>query len=127
VHEFDDRLADLLRETARAQAWTLRETRQIDACLRLLKNAGPSVLVVRLGHDLQHELTLLERVSWLRPEVATVLVGDSDDPMLACLAWDLGAAYALFPPQARDCLPGIVQGLMGQAPAKSDVDELALE
>jgi hypothetical protein len=127
IHEFDERLADLLRETARAQAWALREPRQIDACLRLLRSGGPSVLVVRLGRDLQHELTLLERVSWLRPEIATVVVGDTDDPLLARLAWDLGAAYVLFPPQSRDWLPGIVTGLMGQTTGKPSVDELAPE
>jgi DNA-binding NtrC family response regulator len=127
IHEFDERLADSLRETAKSQAWALREPRQIDACLRLLKNAGPSVLVVRLGRDLQHELTLLERVSWLRPEIATVVVGDTEDVTLACLAWDLGASYVLFPPQSRDCLPDIVRGLMGQATGKPGLEELPLE
>lgn len=127
IHEFDGRLADSLRETARSQSWALRETRQVDACLRLLRNPGPAVLVVRLGRDLQHELTLLERVSALRPEASTVAVGDTEDSMLASLAWDLGASYVLFPPQSRDWLPGIVAGLMGQPARKAGAEELVLE
>src|SRR5437763_480100 len=83
------RRAGLLAETARSRGWALREPRQPESCLRLLGRGGPGVLVLRLGHDLVRELTLLERVSRLRPEAATVVVGDTEDPALAGLAWEL--------------------------------------
>ena len=43
-----------------------------------------------------------------------VLAADGDQPELAGLAWDLGAAYVLLPPQPRERLPEIVAGLMGE-------------
>jgi len=55
---------------------------------------------------------MLEQVSWLYPDAATVLVGDSDQAWLAGLAWDLGAHWVLLPPQTRERLPEIVTGLM---------------
>ena len=66
------------------------------------------------GRDLERELATLEQVSWLYPDAATVLVGDSDPPWLAGLAWDLGARWVLLPPQSRERLTEIVTGLMGR-------------
>jgi hypothetical protein len=113
VYEWDGRLATLLRETAETHRWSLREPRQLGACLRLLRRGGPAVLVVRAGRNLEQELSLLERVAWLFPQTAAVLVGDAEQAPLAGLAWDLGAAYVLMPPQPRERLPDIVAGLMG--------------
>jgi hypothetical protein len=113
VYDGDGRLAALLRPLAEQRRWSLREPRQPGACLRLLGRAGPNLLVLRAGRDLERELTLLDRVSWLHPETATVLVADSDHPRLAGLAWDLGAAYVLMPPLPRDSLPEVVAALMG--------------
>jgi hypothetical protein len=112
VYEGDGRLAALLRPAIEARKWSLREPRGLAACIRLLRRGGPGVLVVKIGRDLEHELALLERVAWLFPDTATVVVGESDKAALAGVAWDLGAAYVLFPPQPRERLPEIVVGLM---------------
>jgi hypothetical protein len=112
VYEGDGALAALLRPAAERRRWSLREPRQAERCLRLLASGGPGVLVIRAGRDLEREMTLLERVRWLHPETACVVVGDADHGRLAGLAWDLGAAYVHLPPQPRDSLPEIIAGLM---------------
>ena len=80
------------------------------------------MLIVKAGRDLERELALLERATWLYPDVPAVLVGDGDQPELAGLAWDLGAACVLLPPQPRERLAEIVAGLMGEKaePEKGD-------
>jgi hypothetical protein len=112
VYEADGRLAALLRPLAEEQRWLLREPRQGRACLRLLRRGGPGVLVIKAGRALEREFALLDRVSWLFPDTATVLVADVAHAGLAGLAWDLGAAYVLVPPHAREGLPDVVAGLM---------------
>jgi hypothetical protein len=138
IYETDGHLAELLRDLAKERRWALREPRRPEACLSLLQRGGPAVLVIRVNGDLVRQMTLpepmsddetaalekqyrnlvrqmtlLERVAWLCPETATVVVSDDANEMLAGLAWDLGASYVLFPPQARDRLPGLVAELMG--------------
>jgi hypothetical protein len=115
VHERDGRLAALLQAVVKERdlRWPVREPRDLASCLRLLQSGGPAVLVVRGGRDLERELTLLERVAWLRPETATVFVGDADHATLAGVVWDLGARYVLLAPQPRDLLPEVVIRLMG--------------
>ena len=108
VYENDGRLAELLRRESEARRWSLREPRRQESCLRLLARGGPSVLVLKVGTDLTREFTLLERVSWLHPEAATVVAGDTENPALAGLAWDLGASFVLFPPFLRRELPEMV-------------------
>src|SRR5438874_3130850 len=93
VYEKDRRLAELLRELARKRRWALREVRQTEACLRFLRPGGPAVLVLKIGHDLVREFSLLQRVSWLAPDAGRIVVGDTDDPALAGLAWDRGASF----------------------------------
>jgi hypothetical protein len=112
VYETDGRLAESLRELARKRRWALREVRQPEACLRLLRPAGPAVLVLKVGGDPVGEMTLLERVAWLAPDTARLVVGDADDAALAGLAWDLGASYVLFPPEGRGVLPDLVISAM---------------
>jgi len=114
VYEPDGRLANLLGELCRGRGWRLRELRHEDAVLRALVD-GAGVLVLRVGRSLVEELTLLEQVRWSYPEADVVVAGDIDHPQLATLAWDLGAAYVLLPPQPREQLPEIVAGLMGEA------------
>jgi hypothetical protein len=112
VYEGDGRLAALLRPLAEQHRWLLREPRQGRACLTLLQRGGPSVLVLKAGRSLERELALLERVSRLFPDTATVVVTDVEHARLAGLAWDLGAAYVLGPPHSREGLPDLVTGLM---------------
>jgi DNA-binding NtrC family response regulator len=113
IYETDGRLADLLRGLAKERRWALRQPRRPEACLSLLQTGGPAVLVLRVGADLVRQMTLLERVTWLCPEAATVVVGDEANEVLAGLAWDLGASYVLAPPESRDRLPALVAELMG--------------
>lgn len=101
IYENDGRIAELLRREERSRQWSLREPRRPESCLRLLRRGGPSVLVLKVGTDLLQELTLLERVHWLYPDTVPVVVGDTANPQVAGLAWDLGASLVLFPPQPR--------------------------
>jgi hypothetical protein len=112
IYETDGRLAEVLRELARECRWALREARQPEACLRLLRLGGPAVVVIKVGRDLVRELSLLERVEAHFPDTGLVVVGDVEDPALAGLAWDLGASFVLFPPERRPLLPDVVAGLM---------------
>jgi hypothetical protein len=117
VYEGDGRLAELFRPMAQAgeHRWALRQPRRLDECLGLLRSGGPGVLLLKVGRDLERELTLLEQVAWLFPETATVVIGDSDHATLAGLAWDLGACYVLVPPPTRERLFEVVLGAMNTA------------
>ena len=118
VYEGDGRLAALLRGPAAAAKWSLREVRRAEEVLRLLELGGPAVLVLRVGRDLERELTLLGQAAWLFPDVAVLVVGESEQAPLVGLAWDLGATYFLSPSDLED-LPEVVTALMGSwtAPA----------
>src|SRR5262245_19110819 len=113
IYEGDGQLAALLRPLAEQRRWSLREPREVGACLRLLRRGGPAVLVLKVGRDLEREFTLLERVGALCPEATAVVVGDAEHARLAGLAWDLGAALVHLPPLPPETLPEAVAGLMG--------------
>jgi hypothetical protein len=115
VYESERWIAELLRGTSEVWQWPLRELRDADAILRALHSGGPSVLVVEIGRDVEHDLALLGRLAWLCPDAATIAVSDVTIPVLAGLAWDLGADYVLAPPQPRDALLSVVLGLMETA------------
>jgi hypothetical protein len=108
----DAKLAALLGPAAEAGRWAVQKPRDLPECLQALARGGPAVLVLRLGRDLEGELGALERIRWLFPDVAAVVVGEADQAALAGPAWDLGARFALFPPLPRDLLPDVVAGLM---------------
>jgi hypothetical protein len=112
VYEADGRLAALLRPTAEERRWSLDEPRRAETVPERLRRGGPAVLVLRVGRDLEREMTLLERAAWLCPDSRVVVVTDLEQARLAGLAWDLGAAYVLAPPQPRERLPMIVAGLL---------------
>jgi DNA-binding NarL/FixJ family response regulator len=115
VYEHEGLLANLVRRAELNRDWSLREPRRPEACLRLLRQGGPSILVLEAGRDVEREMTLLERVSWLYPETRTVVVGDAENAALAGLAWDLGAAFVLLPPLPRDLLLDVLRRLMAKA------------
>ncbi|MHB1422365.1 MAG: hypothetical protein ACYC3I_04045 [Gemmataceae bacterium] len=112
VYETDRRLAALLQRLADKNDWLLREPRQPSAVLRLMDRGGPAVLLLRLSRDLERELDMLEQVSWLYPDTATVLVADHEQRKLSGLAWDLGVRWVLPPPHTRERLEDIVFHLM---------------
>jgi DNA-binding NtrC family response regulator len=112
IYRADERINALLQPVAEAARWWVRKPQDLDECLQVLPRGGPSVLVLRVGRDLESEMTTLERVSRLHPEASTVVVGEASQAALAGLAWDLGAHFALFPPLSPDMLPDVVAGLM---------------
>jgi DNA-binding NarL/FixJ family response regulator len=116
IHEGDGRLTALLRPLAEERKWSMRESPDTAECLDRLRRGGPAVVVLKVGRDLERELTLLEEVRRRRPEASVVVVGEAVHAPLIGLAWDLGAAYVLMPPEPRERLPEIVAGLMGGAP-----------
>jgi hypothetical protein len=57
-------------------------------------------------------MTLLDRVSWLCPAAATIVVTETDHPSLGNLAWELGATYVHSPPSSGGELPVLVDQAM---------------
>lgn len=115
VFERDGQLARHLDVLIGNKKWVLRESKQSDACIRLLAGQGPTVFVVRLPAEAEIELKLMTRVAESLPHVSTVAVGDADAPAgMNSLVWDLDVDYALFPPMPISRLPAIVEGLMNQ-------------
>ncbi|MCS6850464.1 MAG: hypothetical protein NZ700_04760 [Gemmataceae bacterium] len=136
VYEEDGKLARILTDTCRERKWLLRQPRQPGACLRLLRRGGPAVLVLKVHRPqvrdpamldaltasykelagqrrrLADTIELLDRVTWLLPDVNTLVVGETDDPPLAGLAWDLGARFVLFPPHPLPLVIDLVTHLM---------------
>jgi DNA-binding NtrC family response regulator len=115
IYERDGKLAETLRPLSQQRGFRLRELRQVQACLGALRRHGPGVLVVRLGRDLEREVALVADAGRLFPETPVIVVGDSANPALISLAWDLGAQYALFPPQPIELLPELVEGFLSTA------------
>jgi DNA-binding NtrC family response regulator len=113
IHENDGRLTAMLQAELEAKRCLLRQPRDLAECLQLLAQGWPAVLVLRLGRDLEGELTMLTRVKHLHPEAGCVVVGDSIHAAVAGLAWDLGADYVLLLPQPKEMLPLVVAGLLG--------------
>lgn len=112
IYEADGKLAEHLAELAARSGCRLREVRKPEACLSCLRRYGPGVLVLRLGRDLERELTLLERVTWLFPDTPAIVVGETATPALAGLAWDLGAHFVLLAPQPLELLTELVEGAL---------------
>jgi hypothetical protein len=115
VYESERWIAELLRGTAEVWQWPLRELRDEAAIVRALRQGGPSLLAFEVGADAERDLSLFGRLTWLCPEATAIAVSNVAGDELAGLAWDLGAAYVLTPPQPRDALLSVVLGLMETA------------
>jgi chemotaxis response regulator CheB len=119
VFESDGWLADQVRRLAAENAWLVRESRQPEACLKLLEDARPAVLLLRLERELLDGLTLLSQVTERAPDCPVVLVSDvkmegaEQRAQLSALAFDLGARYVLFPPLQQPVIEDLVAGLLG--------------
>lgn len=117
---FDDWLGKQLAEFANDHRWLLKEVRQTGACLTLLREPRPTVLLAQLdphAESIADSLQFLIDVHRLHPSVATVVVSDvklSEDDRVAWTgtAFDLGARFILFPPLTRPVLEDLVGGLM---------------
>jgi hypothetical protein len=115
AYENDGKLTERLRPLSKERGFWLRQVRQHAACLQVLGRDAPDVLVLKLGRDLEREMSVLEQAGRLFPDTACIVVGDSDFPGLESLAWDLGARFVLFPPQPLDMLPELVAHMLGAA------------
>ena len=109
----EDRLLEVLQELASSRSIWLRPVRHAKACLSLLRENGANVLVVGLGKDAERPLSLMEQVAHLFPHTSIIAVGLNNNPPLDALAWDLGAAYVLSPPQPLERIREIVLGFLG--------------
>ena len=112
VLEGGDRIVKRLQPLAQARSVWLRPIRQFASIMSAIRKNPCGVLVLNLGRDLERELSILQTVARTAPDIATVVVGESDYPSLAGLVWDLGATYALFPPQPLEVLPDVVESLL---------------
>jgi DNA-binding NtrC family response regulator len=112
VFESDGLLARYLDDTAARHKWLLRESRQVPACLNLLRDGGPCALVLKVGRNLVRELGVLDEAHAALPDVPVVVVGDTEDEAIEVLAYDLGAAYVLQPPEPRQHLTELVEQLV---------------
>lgn len=73
------------------------------AALRsLVRKGSRGVALVRLGRNLTDEFSLVHELADHFPDVAVVVLGDLDHPLLQGLAYDLGAAAVVFRPRGAD-------------------------
>lgn len=108
----EGRLEEHLRQWTQGRGVWLRAVSHAKTCLNLLRKGGPAVLILRLGQDLEKELSLLEQVGQLFPTTRILAVLGDDDPQLAALAWDLGARFVLVPPVPIEKIGDILDGLL---------------
>lgn len=118
TYEADGFLAAQVADLARESRWLVRESRQPEACLNLLQQSGPAVLLIMLGPKLADELALLGELHEKAPDVPALVFSaaklESADhrAALAGIACDLGARHVLFPPLARNAIEDLVAGMM---------------
>ena len=118
IYESDGFLAAQTRRLAKENGWLVRESRRPDSCVGLVSEVRPSVLLIRLGGDLQDGLSLLCDVVTTAPDCPVILVCDAKlegadlRAQLSALAFDLGARYIIFPPLQQPVIEDLVSGLM---------------
>jgi DNA-binding response OmpR family regulator len=117
AYGFDPALLGPLHKRAQDHGVWVREVQQIRAAKNLLRQGDVAVLLVMLGKDIVEELSLVELVGRAAPDVGVIVVGDTDNPALAALAWDLGACCVLQPTQPIELLPDIVLKRLTGVPA----------
>lgn len=122
VVEYDGWIARHLADLAAESAWLVRDTRNVDNAMSLVRERRPCVLVVQveLADDKPAPLRLIADVRRTCADVPVVAVSDvklNDTDRVAWTAalFDLGARYALFPPLTRPVLEDVVSGLMAAA------------
>jgi DNA-binding NtrC family response regulator len=112
VYGMHDEAVERLRAKLQDRGVWIRLVRHPGPCLDLVRQEGPAVVVLQIGADLDKEMSLLQRLGEWFPDTACIVVSAEANPPLAGLAWDLGAAYVLAPPQSADLLLEIVLGFL---------------
>ncbi len=118
IYESDGFLASQVRRLASENGWLVRESRHTEACLALLNDGRPSVLLLKLEKDLVDGLSLLTQVTEQAPDCPVLLVSDvkmdgaAQRVQLSTLAFDLGARYILYPPLQQSVIEDLVAGFM---------------
>jgi len=118
IVERDGAMAGQVHELAREHRWLVRECRQADACMTILNEAGPAVLLLKAEKDLSGALALLTRAA----EACAVCLfceEKHDNPaqraLIAGMAYDLGATAVIFPPHMPSMVEDLAAGLMAEA------------
>jgi hypothetical protein len=116
---FDDWIAKQLRAHAAEHRWLLHDVRQANAAKTLIDDFRPTILFVQVDPhaDPSPGLALLAEVHATRPEISLVVVSDGklpdeDRARWTASAFDLGAAFVLFPPLTGPVLEDLAGGLM---------------
>jgi chemotaxis response regulator CheB len=118
IYETDGQFAEFVGDLARDNSWVVREARQPAACLKLLRDSRPAVLLLKLERKLVDELSLLAQVHEKAPDCPVLVVSDvkldrgGQRSTLAGLAYDLGARYVMFPPLTRTAIEDLVAGCL---------------
>lgn len=96
---FDEPAAASLATWAAPRGIRVRPVQKTDACLNLLREGYARAAILRVGRDLPSELELLAAVSAGFPNVATIVIEDSNHAELRATLWDLGAHLVASPRQ----------------------------
>jgi DNA-binding NtrC family response regulator len=112
VFETDGLVARQLADLIDSRRWLLREVRQVEACLKCVTRSDPVVFVLKIGRNLQRELSLLRDAHLQSPDTSIIVISDNDDPLLEALCYDLGATFVLQPPLPRQRLAELVERVM---------------
>ena len=118
VYETDGWLAGQIKRLAGENGWLVRESRQPEACLALLREAPLAVVLLKLEKDLVEGLTFLSSLAEHAPDCPVILVSDvkmegsEQRAQLTALAFDLGVRYVLFPPLQQTVIEDLVSGFM---------------
>ncbi|MCI0639642.1 MAG: hypothetical protein L0Y72_14625 [Gemmataceae bacterium] len=110
----EGRLEGLLQELATAHGFWLRGVRQPNTCLALLRKGSAGVVILKLGRQLEQELSLITDIRRGFPDVPVLALGASENAGLAALCWDLGASFVLFPPTPIERIREVTLALMAR-------------
>ncbi len=117
IYESDGAIAELLGKLAADQGWLIRQCRSAETIFELLKESRISVVFLKFERDLLSGLELLSQITSLYPDCSVVVVSDvkADSQQrenLACLVFDLGAKYIVFPPLTQPVAEDLANGCM---------------
>jgi len=119
IREADGWVARQLHEAATEHRWLIREPKSTTEALSLAREARPTLLVVQVepAGEEPAAFALIAEVARCNPAVPTIAVSDTKLPDAERIAWtaaifDLGAAFALFPPLSKSILEDAATGLL---------------